>query len=98
MRVRLHPRERIELTDMPLDEATERQSVDDESVQKPPREPLQESLLETYENTCQDEAVLYKDMSNSLLTTIASAALWLLISGLNFYMLCSFSTGQDVHL
>lgn len=41
---------------------------------------------------------LYKDMSNGLLTTIFAIIVWIFISGLNFYLLISFSSGQDVHL
>lgn len=44
------------------------------------------------------ELYLYKDMSNGLVTKILAVLTWLLISGLNFYMLISFSSGQDVHL
>lgn len=43
------------------------------------------------------EAPIYEDMSNGILTMICAVLVWLLISGLNFYMLISFSTGQDVH-
>ncbi|CCD24480.1 divalent metal ion transporter SMF2 NDAI_0D01660 [Naumovozyma dairenensis CBS 421] len=41
---------------------------------------------------------VYKDMSNGLIVKIAAILVWLLISGLNFYMLLSFANGQDVHL
>ncbi|SCV99494.1 LAFE_0A04390g1_1 [Lachancea fermentati] len=40
----------------------------------------------------------YTDMSNSLFTTICAVLLWVFVSGLNFYLLISFSLGQDVHL
>ncbi|SMN18469.1 similar to Saccharomyces cerevisiae YHR050W SMF2 Divalent metal ion transporter involved in manganese homeostasis [Maudiozyma saulgeensis] len=40
----------------------------------------------------------YKDMSNSLFTTIAAIAVWLLVSVLNFYMLVSFASNQEVHV
>ncbi|SCU93842.1 LAFA_0F18492g1_1 [Lachancea sp. 'fantastica'] len=41
---------------------------------------------------------LYADMSNSTFTTIMAVLLWLFISALNFYLLTSFSTGNDVHM
>ncbi|CCH60128.1 hypothetical protein TBLA_0C03240 [Henningerozyma blattae CBS 6284] len=37
------------------------------------------------------------DMSNNKITTVIAVFLWLLISGLNFYMLLSFAAGQDVN-
>ena len=43
-------------------------------------------------------AVEYKDMSNSFLTTALSVIVWVFISGLNFYLLISFTNGKDVHL
>lgn len=42
-------------------------------------------------------AIHYKDMSNSLITTILSILVWIIISTLNFYMLISFSSGRDIH-
>ncbi|QGN14877.1 manganese transporter SMF2 [Kluyveromyces marxianus] len=45
-----------------------------------------------------NEPIQYKDFSNSIPTTIIAVAVWLFISGLNFYLLISFSSGQDVHL
>lgn len=46
----------------------------------------------------EQEPATYKDMSNSIVVTVAAVLTWLLISALNFYMLISFSRGQDVHL
>lgn len=40
----------------------------------------------------------YKDMSNGIFTTIMAILAWLLVSILNFYMLISFSSGQEVHV
>ncbi|SCU86950.1 LAME_0D08218g1_1 [Lachancea meyersii CBS 8951] len=45
-----------------------------------------------------NEDDLYSDMSNSWFTTVCAVVLWLFISGLNFYLLASFSTGNDVHM
>ncbi|AET41546.1 divalent metal ion transporter SMF2 Ecym_8264 [Eremothecium cymbalariae DBVPG len=42
--------------------------------------------------------ILYKDMSNSPLTTVVSWLVWFFISSLNFYLLASFASGKDVHL
>ncbi|KAH3899018.1 probable Manganese transporter SMF2 [Saccharomycodes ludwigii] len=42
--------------------------------------------------------VEYEDMSNGVCTTILAILSWLFISGLNFYLLISFSQGKDVHL
>lgn len=44
-----------------------------------------------------NDATTYKDMSNSIITTILSILVWIIISALNFYMLASFSSGQDIH-
>ncbi|KAG0678509.1 hypothetical protein C6P41_001033 [Kluyveromyces marxianus] len=49
-------------------------------------------------NNDNNEPIQYKDFSNSIPTTIIAVAVWLFISGLNFYLLISFSSGQDVHL
>ncbi|SCV05552.1 LANO_0H10000g1_1 [Lachancea nothofagi CBS 11611] len=49
-------------------------------------------------STNESSDALYVDMSNSLFTTICSVALWVFISGLNFYLLASFSKGNDVHM
>ncbi|QLL33444.1 hypothetical protein HG536_0E03550 [Torulaspora globosa] len=46
----------------------------------------------------EQEVVRYKDMSNGIVTKVLALLTWLVISGLNFYMLISFSSGQDVHL
>lgn len=46
----------------------------------------------------EEEEPQYKDMSNSFVFTAAAVAIWLVVSGLNFYMLISFARGQDVHL
>lgn len=40
----------------------------------------------------------YKDMSNGPFTTVAAIAVWLLVSVLNFYMLVSFASNQEVHV
>lgn len=40
----------------------------------------------------------YRDMSNGPLTTAAAIAVWLLVSVLNFYMLLSFASNQEVHV
>lgn len=40
----------------------------------------------------------YKDMSNGKFFTAIAVIIWLIVSGLNFYMLISFAQGQDVHL
>ncbi|CAR29753.1 hypothetical protein ZYGR_0AD04370 [Zygosaccharomyces rouxii] len=45
-----------------------------------------------------EEEPQYKDMSNSKFFTIIAVMIWLIVSGLNFYMLVSFAQGQDVHL
>ncbi|AMD22761.1 HHL009Wp [Eremothecium sinecaudum] len=39
----------------------------------------------------------YKDISNNTVTTILAWLSWLLISGLNFYLLVSFASGNDVY-
>lgn len=46
----------------------------------------------------EQDHIIYKDMSNGIFVKIAAVLTWLLISALNFYMLISFSRGQDVHL
>lgn len=38
----------------------------------------------------------YKDMSNSKLVNVLAVLVWLLISGLNFFMLIRFAQGQEV--
>ena len=48
-------------------------------------------------NDSNDNSVIYKDMSNGIVTTILSILVWIIVSALNFYMLVSFSSGQDVH-
>lgn len=48
-------------------------------------------------NDSNDDSVIYKDMSNGIVTTILSILVWIIVSALNFYMLVSFSSGQDVH-
>ncbi|CAI4063621.1 divalent metal ion transporter SMF2 SKDI_08G0940 [Saccharomyces kudriavzevii IFO 1802] len=40
----------------------------------------------------------YEDMSNGIIVTVLAVIVWLIISGLNFYMLIGFTTGKDVHL
>ncbi|CAI5021506.1 CFC_HP_G0019570.mRNA.1.CDS.1 [Saccharomyces cerevisiae] len=40
----------------------------------------------------------YKDMSNGMIVTVLAIIVWLIISGLNFYMLLGFTTGKEVHL
>lgn len=40
----------------------------------------------------------YIDMSNGTIVTVLAVVVWLIISGLNFYMLMGFTTGQEVHL
>lgn len=40
----------------------------------------------------------YIDMSNGTIVTVLAVIVWLIISGLNFYMLMGFTTGQEVHL
>ncbi|CAL9728204.1 manganese transporter Smf1p [Monosporozyma unispora] len=50
---------------------------------------------ETPETT--GEAPLYADMGNSPFTTLMAVLVWIIVSALNFYMLISFSSGQDVH-
>ncbi|SCU86764.1 LAMI_0D03532g1_1 [Lachancea mirantina] len=40
----------------------------------------------------------FVDMSNTLFTNVIAVLLWLFISGLNFYLLASFSLDQEVHL
>lgn len=45
-----------------------------------------------------EEEPQYKDMSNSMFFTTLAVIIWLIVSGLNFYMLVSFARGQDVHL
>lgn len=44
-----------------------------------------------------EQPSVYKDMSNSWFTSAMAVMVWILISSLNFYMLYSFSSGQDVH-
>ena len=48
-------------------------------------------------NDSNDDSVICKDMSNGIVTTILSILVWIIVSALNFYMLVSFSSGQDVH-
>ncbi|GAV56135.1 hypothetical protein ZYGR_0BA00410 [Zygosaccharomyces rouxii] len=45
-----------------------------------------------------EEEPQYKDMSNGKFFTAIAVIIWLIVSGLNFYMLISFAQGQDVHL
>ena len=40
----------------------------------------------------------YKDMSNGMIVTVLAIIVWLIISGLNFYMLLGFTKGKEVHL
>lgn len=83
MRVKLNVQERIQLSNLGQDASTgTSDSID------------QIGLLDQPDDS---DVPQYKDMSNNLFTTIASIILWILISGLNFYMLCSFAAGQDVH-
>lgn len=46
----------------------------------------------------EDEEYEMVDMSNGKLTTVFAVSLWLLVSGLNIYLLFNFSTGSDVSL
>lgn len=55
------------------------------------------ALNQRESNNTDNDAIIYKDMSNSLITTILSILVWIIISALNFYMLASFSSGQDIH-
>lgn len=48
-------------------------------------------------NDSLEQPPVYKDMSNSWFTSVMALIVWILISSLNFYMLYSFSSGQDVH-
>lgn len=43
-------------------------------------------------------AIKYKDMSNGITVTVLAVIVWLVISGLNFYMLLGFTMGKEVHL
>ncbi|CCF60118.1 hypothetical protein KAFR_0J00500 [Kazachstania africana CBS 2517] len=45
-----------------------------------------------------EDIPIYKDMSNGPFITALSVLVWLIVSGLNFYMLITFANGQDVHL
>ncbi|CAL9733591.1 manganese transporter Smf1p [Monosporozyma servazzii] len=40
---------------------------------------------------------VYTDMGNNLFTSVMAILVWIIVSALNFYMLISFSSGQDVH-
>lgn len=52
--------------------------------------PLQDMETETEtDQSHQDQNIEYKDMSNSTFVNILAVTVWLLISGLNFYMLTS---------
>ncbi|GCF01524.1 manganese transporter smf2 [Zygosaccharomyces mellis] len=54
--------------------------------------------LRNFDHEEPDEEPQYKDMSNGKFFTTVAVIIWLIVSGLNFYMLISFSQGQDVHL
>ena len=50
--------------------------------------PLQDMETETEtDQSHQDQNIEYKDMSNSTFVNILAVTVWLLISGLNFYMI-----------
>lgn len=40
---------------------------------------------------------VYTDMGNNPFTSVMAILVWIIVSALNFYMLISFSSGQDVH-
>ncbi|CAI8506711.1 unnamed protein product [Hanseniaspora opuntiae] len=52
----------------------------------------------TSDEVNEDEEYELVDMSNGKLTTVFAVALWLLVSGLNIYLLFNFSSGSDVSL
>lgn len=54
--------------------------------------------ITTSDEVNEDEEYELVDMSNGKLTTIFAVALWLLVSGLNVYLLFNFSSGSDVSL
>ncbi|KAL6935187.1 related to Manganese transporter SMF2 [Hanseniaspora guilliermondii] len=54
--------------------------------------------ITTVNEVNEDEEYELVDMSNGKLTTIFAVSLWLLVSGLNIYLLFNFSSGSDVSL
>ncbi|CAR24896.1 divalent metal ion transporter SMF2 [Lachancea thermotolerans CBS 6340] len=63
--------------------------------------PLQDLCENAEDNTSDavpETQPKYVDMSNSMFTTVCAVVLWVCISGLNFYLLASFSVGQETHL
>ena len=57
-----------------------------------------ESITTDIGNINEDAEYEMVDMSNGKLTTALAVFLWLLVSGLNIYLLCNFSSGSDVNL
>lgn len=76
-----------------LQELVETNSQEQEAIQSGSKDAAE--VIENEEETVTPE---YKDMSNGPFTTMAAIAVWLLVSILNFYMLVSFASSQEVHV
>lgn len=76
-----------------LQELVESNSHEQEAIQSGSKDAAE--VIENREETVTPE---YKDMSNGPFTTMAAIAVWLLVSILNFYMLVSFASSQEVHV
>jgi len=78
-----------------VDESIELQDlVESNSKQSNINTNTKTSIIDSSDNVIPE----YKDMSNGPFTTIAAIAVWLLVSVLNFYMLVSFASNQEVHV
>ncbi|CAI4053088.1 hypothetical protein SUVZ_15G2040 [Saccharomyces uvarum] len=92
MRVQLNPGKHLSKT--PDKKDVGRHNEEDETIE------LDEMGMGS---SSQDHGLLspppeYIDMSNGTIVTVLAVIVWLIISGLNFYMLMGFTTGQEVHL
>lgn len=80
-----------------LEEVFELESMDENSYDNENNSDINsDNGKPSLDNVTKDTPV-FKNMANNLLTTIMAVIVWILISALNFYMLISFSSGQDVH-
>lgn len=68
-------------------------------VELPPGETAASRSRAGYSQLETDEAsgIQYKDMSNGLITNIVAVVIFLLVSGLNIFLIVSMAMGADVH-